>query len=567
MKKYKISFFTLLLLTMIALITFVILINSSSKANQEVSTKDFGSQVTLTPTLALSPTIIPSPVVTEDPAELFPASRKIDGEIKYGYINRSGEFTIDPVFDMASDFYDGVAVVTLNNKYCVIDEGGNVIFINDNTIQNFCNGAAVYLKLDADGNCSYGYIDTKGNVMVEPQYELASNFNDDNRAYVSTGSGKYALIDKTGKVLENYELDLKYDYAMGLEDGYLIYTDSDSASYGVITLRGETIFEPIYSYIIYLGDALFAMKEPGLEPYEANVISKQAIFNAKGEQLTDYTYYDLSTFYKGYSSATNEDSTFFIGLDGTIVSDLPKFEGTGTVRLFGDVISAFLDGDQLYYTKDKTILWQTDNMVALSDSLKVKRLKFKPTRDVLVNYPQIDGLSDATIQKQINTQLKSIFTDKRKDITAKDMLSVDDTFAATLLHNLLIIERDGYDYYYGAAHGMPIMDFFYIDITTGTFYQLKDLLIDGSDYAEKINKLITDEIAADIESGDSMYFPDSFTGITETQYFHLEEDAIVVYFYPYDIAAYAGGFPEFIIPFTDISKYINTEGAFWKSFH
>jgi hypothetical protein len=41
----------------------------------------------------------------------------------------------------------------------------------------------------------------------------------------------------------------------------------------------------------------------------------------------------------------------------------------------------------------------------------------------------------------------------------------------------------------------------------------------------------------------------------------------VIYFYPYEIAAYAAGFPEFEIPFEDLTDYIDTEGAFWKSFH
>ena len=567
MKKYKISFFSLLLLIIVAIIAFVILLNGSNKASQDVDAQDSASQVTQSPTLALSPTTAPVPTVKESSAGLFPASQTINGETKYGYINKSGEYVIEPAFEMASAYYEGAAIANLNNKYCVIDEGGNVLFTNDNPIHDYSNGAAVYQTVDANYNSSYGYIDAKGNILIKAQYVLASNFDTNNTAYVSHGKGNYSKIDKSGKILESYNLGSKYGYAWSLEDGYLVYTKSDSYTYGVVNLQGETIFEPIYSEITYLGNDLFAMKEPGLESYEVNSLAKQAIFNVKGEQLTDYIYYDLTPFYQGFASATNDASTFFVGMDGQIVADLPKFEGTGTLRLFGDVISVAVDDDQQYYTKEKTLIWQADHTIALTNNLLIKQLKFKPIRGVLVYYPQLEGLTNTTIQKQINDELKRIFTDSRKDLTKEDMLSVDDSFSVKLMHNLLIVERSGYDYPYGAAHGMPLRNYFYIDIASGAFYELKDLMTEGSDYTIKINQLITNEITAASETEGSMYFPESFTGIAENQSFRLEEDAIVIYFHPYDIAAYAAGFPEFIIPFDDISEYINYAGAFWKSFH
>lgn len=113
---------------------------------------------------------------------------------------------------------------------------------------------------------------------------------------------------------------------------------------------------------------------------------------------------------------------------------------------------------------------------------------------------------------------------------------------------------------------MPLMDYYYFDLNTGMFYQLKDLFKADSDYRTKINDMIQSTIAAQTESGEFYYFPDSFVGITEDQHFKLEQDAITIYFYPYDIAAYAAGFPEFIIPFADIANEIDTSGAFWNSF-
>lgn len=561
-KKYRITFFALLSLILITAVIFIILVMESKK-DKETNGDAFDSQLTPLPTQSLTPTLSPEPTAAPVvSAELFPAYQMVNNEKTYGYIDKTGAFVINPSFEFAGDFHEGVALVTFNGENCVIDEKGTVLFVNENTIGEFSNGLATISEWDGDDTTLYGYVDTQGNVVIDIKYIVATKFNKDGTAYVSTESGKYALIDKTGKELETFELDAKYDFPWNLQDGYLVYTDSDS-KYGIINIKGEEILEPVYSDIMYLGNDLFAVKKPGLDNYFDISIAKQAIFNHKGEQLSDYIYYDLSTFHEGYCSATDEDSTFFVGLDGKVAENLPKFAGRGSLRLFGDIISAEIDGEQFYAALDSTVIWQLPKVITLSDKITVKSLKLKPNRYILVNYPLVEGLENSNIQDQINKQLESLFTDHRKSPTMEEFISVEDNFSANLLNDLLIIGRDGYDYT-GGAHGMPIMDYFYIDINTGTFYQLKDLFLADSDYKTKINEMITDEITAAPE--ESMFFPETFTGISENQYFRLEEDAFIIYFYPYDIAAYAAGFPEFTIPFEDVMEYIDTNGAFWNCF-
>ena len=567
MKKRNLTLFPIIFLILIIVLAAVIFVTVRGGKNINTST-DQNSTTTISPSLSPQITISPTPGDTSEAVEqLYPAPKLINGETKYGYIDATGKFVLEPAFDTASDFNDGAAIVTMDTKYCVIDKGGNVLFVNDGIINDYRNGYAVFAKIDANGNSSYGYLDPKGNVVIEPGFTQASNFTKDGKAYVSKGNGLYEQIDKTGTVLESYDLGSKYNYAISIEDGYLVYPDTDTNTVGVITMKGEDIFRPKYSDIVYLGNDLFGMKKPGLESYEQSMVAEQAIFNVKGEQLSDYVYYDLGTYYNGYGTATNDQSTFFVGTDGKIVSNLPKFEGRGTVRLLGDIISALIDGDLSYYNLDKETIWKEDTTLQLSDQIKVTQTIFKPTHDVLVKYPQVDGLADSSVQDQINKELKSIFVDTRKTIKKADMLSVSDDYSAKLMKNLLIIERTGYDYYYGAAHGMPIRDYYNFDINTGAMYKLKDLFIEGSDYKTKINEMISNEINADIKSGESMFFEGSFTSITDDQYFYLQDDAVVIYFYPYDISAYAGGFPEFVIPFEDVSQYINTSGDFWKAFH
>lgn len=564
-----ISFFILLFLIIVTICLFVFLYSGSKKVDQETSNDTSDTQVTAVPTQSVTPEATPTITlqptsVPEEITELYPAYQTVDGVQKYGYVNKSGEFVIEPSFNSASDFHDGAAVVELNGKYCVINGSGDLIFLNDGKIEDFSDGLAVFSS--GSETTAYGYVDTKGKIVIEAKYKVATSFGKNDTAYVCTGSGEYALIDKTGKVLESYKLDKKYDNPWSLQDGYLVYSNADATKYGVINVKGEVILKQKYSEIRYLGDGLFAVKKPGLESYSDKLTAKEAIFNQAGEQLTEFSFYDLSSYHDGYCSATDDTTTYFVGLDGKAAENLPSFDGRGTLKLFGDVISAFIDGEQIYSSTDKLIFWEPDDTYSLSDNITVREMIFKPNRYVLVRYPEIDGINDSKVQNKINKQLKSIFTDSRKGLTTADMLSVDDSFSAKLMNNLLIVERDGYDYYFGAAHGMPIMDFYYFDLSTGVMYQLKDLFRPDMDFKTKINEMITDEINAQVAAGDSMLFPESFVGISDNQYFKLEQDAISIYFYPYDIAAYAAGFPEFLIPFDDILDYIDTSGAFWNSF-
>ncbi|MDF2589294.1 MAG: repeat protein [Anaerocolumna sp.] len=537
------------------------------------NTNQTSTNITGTPEAITEPTTTPlDSDTTEDNQQpvistLYPAYKIIAGEKKYGFIDKTGSFVIEPVFSFATDFSDERAVVSNleNGNFTdkVIDLSGNVIFDKDYDVEAFHNQVAIISDKET---YKKGYIDINGNIIVEPKYNIATDFDDNGKAFVLTESGKYELIDMKGTTVESIDLGDNVSFVIDYKDGYVIYSDANTMNVGVIKVNGETILEPNYREITYLGNDLFGVKEVSTDPYTTPDSSPSAIFDKTGKQITEYIYYDLTTFNNGYASATDSTSTYFIGLDGKVATNMPKLDGRGTLILLDDMIKADIDKDLLYLTPDNKILWQNDTTRLLSSDIKIQSVKLKPNKYVLVYYPVVDGLQDDAVESKINDQLKQIFVDNRKDLKEEEYLSVEDTFTAELKNNLLIIKRSGYDYNFGAAHGMPIKDYYHIDINTGDFYSLDDLFKKDSDYVTKLNDIILEKINKAAEDPNSMIFVDSFETINDNQFFTVTDNSLIIYFYPYEIAAYAAGFPEFEIPFDEINDMIDTNGAFWNSF-
>ncbi len=496
-------------------------------------------------------------------SNLYAAYQIIDDEKLYGYIDTTGAYVVEPSYAYASDYSEGYAITYDGVMYRMIDKNGKIIFENAGVIESVENGAAIF----TDSNTyKKGLVGTNGTIIAEPIYQIIENFNSDGTALVSSTMGIFERLDKTGKILQTYALDSKFTSIYETLDGYAAYTHADTFKMGIVSIvDARIVLEPDFNEIINLGDGYFAAKDPTNESFDT-MMTPSAIYNSLGKQLSDYQYYDVSPFHEGLASATDDRYTFFIGTDGQKVNTLPSVEGRGSLIKIGTLIKADIDGDLSYLNAEGKTIWKADTTVTLSDHVKVFENRYKPLRLVNIKYPSVTGLKDKAIEATINEKLKVDFTKIRSE---EDLLnlSVEDNFSASLIKNLLIIEKNGYDYYSGAAHGMPIRDYYYININTGVSYAFKDLFKQDSDYLNTLSDMIRQQMQKITDGGESMFFPDSFTGLTEFSYFMLNKDSITLYFYPYDIAPYAAGFPEFNIPFADITEFIDKNGDFFKSFN
>lgn len=156
-----------------------------------------------------------------------------------------------------------------------------------------------------------------------------------------------------------------------------------------------------------------------------------------------------------------------------------------------DLIKAYVDQRLSYVNRAGQIIWRQNTIVPLHPPYRVREEKYKPNRDYLVYYPQVEGLTNQAEQLALNAKLKQL--SQVKPIPADQQLDYTYTgdFDITFYQQqLLQLQLTGYNYPAGAAHGMPTMSYAIINLTNGRLYELKDLFKPNSDYVKVLSQIV-----------------------------------------------------------------------------
>lgn len=518
---------------------------------------------------------------------------------KRGIINRYGQFIVQPKYDSISQFSEGRAQIIDSQGFKVIDEKGRVLTTKSYSyIGTYENGRALFTETTENGQNLYGYLDRQGKEVIPAKYLQANDFQKDH-AVVQISENEYGLINRDGKITNYYS----YPFVGNLGDGLLAFKETQDGKFGYIDKNGHVIIAPKFTWaqpfeydfavvnmsedytneyglinksgnfvispnfndINILGKNRLAIGKPIMkgQPFYG---SKYALATTEGNVLTDYMFTTILPFQKGVASVTTGEKTFFINKNGQTVQGLPIINGNGSLFLEGDVIKANVDQRISYYDRSGNIIWKQNRVIPLNNQFKVIEKKYKPNKDYLVYYPQIAGMVNSETQLEVNDKLKKLAQVKPVQADIQLEASYTGDFSIEFFRDqLLVLEIEGYDYPFGAAHGMPYKVYPHINLKTGDFYELKDLFKDDSDYVKVLSDIIDEQIKTDPEY--SYVFPDTYKGIRADQPFYVDEEALYIYFPPYEIAPYAAGFPTFKILYDEIMSLIDIEGEFWRSYH
>ncbi|WP_235846933.1 WG repeat-containing protein [Neobacillus soli] len=513
-----------------------------------------------------------------------------------GVINADGYLIVEPKYNTINSFSEGRAIVNDAQGFKVIDESGKEITAKAYSyIGDFKEGRALIADTEVNSQYLYGYLNKRGKEVIPLSYEIASDFNQ-GKAVVKSKYGQYTLIDLTGKVLKSFPYPFVGNYGEGLlafqksKDGKFGYIDEqgnmviepqfsgaqsfidgraiinlsedDKDHFGLIDRKGQFVIKANYNNLLYLGESRFALgKETDLKlPCSKSIY---ALADSEGHILTGFIFNEINNFQDGCASVSNNTDTFFIDKNGRRMEHLPMIDGSGTLCFLQTLIKGDIDNRLLYFNRNPELVWKQNTIIPLNSRSSVSEHKYKPNKDYLVYFPQVQGMEK---QESVNRALEKL--SGVKVVPAHEQLEsnyMGDFEVSFYKKELLVIEITGYDYPFCAAHGMPVKKYAHINLKTGSMYQLSDLFKPQSPYV----KVISGRIGEQIKSNDkfSYIFPNEYKGIKADQPFFISEAGLNIYFTPNEIAAFAAGFPTFTIPFGDLKDMINQDGKFWESFH
>lgn len=175
-----------------------------------------------------------------------------------------------------------------------------------------------------------------------------------------------------------------------------------------------------------------------------------------------------------------------------------------------------------------------------------------------LSYPDIIKLDNQDAQQAINGTVqeeiyKMIIEQGYEEDYTKEIWG--DYKVKLNKHNLFSLLIYINSYSKGAAHGLTALKAMTFDVQSGKNYELADLFINNSNYVNRINKVIKEEM---VEKDIPLLV--EFETIDKKQDFYLTKDALIVFFQLYEYTPYAYGIPEFTIPYSNLEDIINEIG-------
>lgn len=181
------------------------------------------------------------------------------------------------------------------------------------------------------------------------------------------------------------------------------------------------------------------------------------------------------------------------------------------------------------------------------------------------SYPQITLRNNNEIENAINKHIESFsYFSSGTDFTATaeeycyegfvDNIAEDLTIKSEIKNKILALEKYHYSYL-GGAHPNTETSFLNINLENANPILLKDLF-DIDNYAEEIYPLVLENLDNNLDEEEWWNLEER---IAETNNFYIEDNTLIIFFNPYEIASYAAGPQKAAITLDEISDILNQE--------
>jgi len=238
-------------------------------------------------------------------------------DVGYGIIDKTGKVLM-PIrygYKNIREFEDGYTTINIKENAFILDVEGKLTNCNNvESLFGFGNGLAAFKYKNAD---KYGYVNTKGNVIIEPMFENPAIFSC-GRA-ITKKDGRYIMIDTKGNIVDignQYEC---MPFKEGLAKCKTLYSE-----FGFIDTMGKIIIAQKYIDVDPFSDGLARFKGgtgTGYSPDQSTAITS--------------TNSNTST---NINTSTNKPSASRTTASGIQYSTADMSEFTNKYRLLGVMI-------------------------------------------------------------------------------------------------------------------------------------------------------------------------------------------------------------------------------------
>jgi hypothetical protein len=314
---------------------------------------------------------------------------RIEVNEKYGFINAAGEIIIEPRFNDATSFSEGLARVRAEfikveggtiNEYSFIDTTGDLLltlpdasyvgeefsegvvsiliddkygFMNQDgeivvtpqfdNVMPFSEGLAA---VNIGGRC--GYIDSDGQFIINPQFAVCFDFSDGLALVIDQEREKILFVDQAGDI--KFHSDESVVEAFGFSEGFALIKNDQGA--GFIDYNGSYAITPKFESAFPFSEGFAGVKIGG----------KWGFINEFGDLVIEPQFDWVGTFSEGLAGVEIGGKWGFINAEGKIVIN-PQFDGvwsySETLRssFYQELAKVEIDNKWGYINKEGEIVW------------------------------------------------------------------------------------------------------------------------------------------------------------------------------------------------------------------
>ncbi len=263
----------------------------------------------------------------DDFREGLPAARCIFSNGRFGLVDRIGRI-VKKNMAYIGEFSDGLARASVKGSMSASLKQKSSLgklqnhladWLSPNTMTDYTQYDQIFREeahLTCE-NCEWGYMDTLGQMVVEPQYSYALDFV--NNVGIVACEGKWGLVNNKGKTI----IPCKYDGIEFLEntDNKIVRVYVQEPKYGLIDTLGRIAVSAEYDEIGSFAEGRLAVKRNGIWGF----------VNADGVEVIPCRFREVRDFSQGLAAVKLGYKWGFIDKNGDVLIDF-KYRRAGNFK-------------------------------------------------------------------------------------------------------------------------------------------------------------------------------------------------------------------------------------------